>query len=521
MRFNSSLTHNRFLLALVTRLSIVTGLLVAAAACKSSQDSSVKTLDAIASGGITKLYQCSGANQARITPDKIIFDANSSLAGEGEGTKAPLRKAVSDYFTAIDPSMQELFLKLGGNVLITDEERVAGYCRAARQRTAAGTNTGDTVHGCFLFVDDPTGEKPSIFTIVHAASPERIRYFGPQIFGYLYAQFYSRLGISKRQGASFSVNKNESMEFINYKELIADAFLRDMLASKKYNMNNLSPLLGVNADAELRAFAGDAGLMDALSMRKASDSSVPSTTEKERRRAQVRDYFFAHAFQSMNCNTDSLEVTRREFPRSLEAYTQVNTALVMISSELSGVASAAPATNDRFNLAAEPGSTGKALVDNKMSAKAGGVDLMSILSMVMPLLSQLGLPGGSGGLGGLGSLFNGQLGNNMNPGGNVYPGMLPNNGGYRPPGMMPNGYPNQGNRMPYNQGLLTQGQLAGYGNGKLGLLYNSLSNSGCPGGNCGGNSCSGGSCSGGECSSSTTTAGGVCEGAACADVVAT
>jgi|GEM_PF-2383880 len=503
MRGESSRVHGPSPRIQLTRMMIFAGLLAGTAACKSGQDSSVKTLDAIASGGITNLYQCGGNNQARITPDKIIFDASSSLAGESEGTKAPLRQAVTDYFTAIDPSMQELFLKLGGQVLITDEERVADFCRAARQRTAAGNNTGDTVHGCFLFVDDPTGQKSSIFTIVHAASPERIRYFGPQIFGYLYAQFYSRLGISKRQGASFSVNKTESMEFISYKEQLTDAFLKDMLASSKYNLNNLSPILGTNADAELRSFNGESRLMDALTMRKAGDSAVPSSAEKERRRAQVRDYFFAHAFQSMNCNADSLEVARREFPKSLEAHKQVNMALLAISAELSGIASSAPTTNDRFGLATTPGSTGKSLVPSELTAKAGGLDLMSIFAMVMPLLSQLGLPGGSGGLGGpgilggMGNQFNNQFGNNRYPG-NRYPGT-----------------------QAYNQGLLTRNELSRYGNGKLGTLYNSLSSSGCPGGKFGANSCNGGSCSGGECSSSIITAGGVSEGAGSLDVVTT
>ena len=506
MRVESSRVHGPILRVHLFQTMICAGLLSGIAACKSGQDSSVKTLDAVASGGITNLYQCGGTNQARITKEKIIFDANSSLAGESEGTKAPLRQAVTDYFTAIDPSMQELFLKLGGQVLITDEERVADFCRAARQRTAAGNNTGDTVHGCFLFVDDPTGQKSSIFTIVHAASPERIRYFGPQIFGYLYAQFYSRLGVSKRQGASFSVNKTESMEFISYKEQVTDAFLKDMLASSKYNLNNLSPILGTNADAELRSFNGESRLMDALTMRKAGDSAVPSAAEKERRRAQVRDYFFAHAFQSMNCNADSLEVARREFPKSLEAYRQVNMALLAISAELSGIASSAPTTNDRFGLVTAPGSTGKSLVSGKLTAKAGGLDLMSIFAMVMPLLSQLGLPGGSGGrggpgdLGGIGNLFNSLLANNSYPG-NSFPG-----------------------RQHSTRGLLTPNQLSGYG--KLGTLHTELTSAGTTSSNCGANACDGGSCSGGECSSSTMTAGGLSEaidgsGAGSVDVVTT
>jgi hypothetical protein len=506
-----SSTRNR-----TTGLVSVVALGIILSSCKSGDTASVKTLDAIASGGITKLYQCRGSNESRINESRIIFDARSALGTEGEGTKAPLRRAVMDYFTAIDPSMQELFLKLGGNVLITDEAHISDYCRAARQNTAAGARTQDAVHGCFVFADDPTGQGTSIFTIVHAASAENIRYFGPQIFGYMYAQFYSRLGISKRQGASFSVNQTESMAFINYKEQIADAFLKDMLVSPKYNLNNLNPILGLSADAELRAFQGDSRLLDALTLRKASDGgATPSAAAKEKRRAQIRDFFFAHAFQSMNCNAEALEVTRREFPKSLEAYNQVNAALLAISSELSGVASTGGNSGDSFALAGRTGKAGKTL-----AAKAGGLDIASLFSMIMPLLSQLGMPGGAGGLGGLGGMggpFSNQLYNpGMMPNGGYRPGMMPN-GGYNP-GTMPGGssYLNQSNRIPYNQGLLSPSQLAQFGQ-KVPDLYNSLQSSGCPGGNCGGNSCSGGSCSGGECS----TAGGLCEGAGCADVVTT
>ncbi|NBQ54875.1 MAG: hypothetical protein EBU49_15015, partial [Proteobacteria bacterium] len=213
-------------------------------ACKPSETGKVKTLDAVASGGITELYQCSGTNMARISADRIVFDTNTAISAQGDSEKSVLRNAVMDYFTAIPVAMQDMFLNLGGTVLITDDAHIGDYCRASGVQSADGLSADDSLHGCFAFADDPTGQKPSIFTIVHTGSPEKIRYYGPQIFGYLYAQFYSRLAPPTRDGATFSIQPTESMQFISYKEAIADAFLMDMLASNRFNLNNLSPVLG-------------------------------------------------------------------------------------------------------------------------------------------------------------------------------------------------------------------------------------------------------------------------------------
>ena len=324
----------------ITSISKATGtwlvLALICSACKAPGTSKVKTLDAVASGGMTKLYQCTGTNQARISADRIVFDKNAAISAQGESEKSVLRGAVMDYFTAIQPAMQDMFLNLGGTVLITDDAHIGDYCRAGRTQSSKGVTTDDSLHGCFVFVDDPSGQKPSIFTIVHTGSAEKIRYYGPQIFGYLYAQFYSRLAPPTKEGANFSIQPTETMQFISYKEAIADAFLKDMLASSKFNLDNLSPVLGLNASKELRGYAGNSGLLDVLSLRKAGDASDVAGQEKERRRAQIRDFFFAHAFQSMNCNAEALDVTRREFPKSLEAYNQINGALLQISSQLAG-----------------------------------------------------------------------------------------------------------------------------------------------------------------------------------------
>ena len=459
--------------------AVTSGLLFSA--CLGGKDSSVKTLDAIASGGITKLYQCKGANEVRVTSDRIVFDKQSKVANASQAAKNKLQSAVTDYFSAINPAMQELFLKLGGNVLITDSGQINDYCRASRGRSASGNSTEDSVHGCFLFVDDPTGQRASILTIVHSDSPERIRYFGPQIFGYLYAQFYSRLTLPERDGASFSIARTEGMQFISYKEQIADAFLKDMLASNKYNLDTLAPVLGVDASRELRASQSESSLLDALSLRKAGDSGELASEVKNKRRAQIRDFFFAHAFQSMNCNAEATEVTRRDFPKSLEAYTQINMALLQLSTELSGIGGDISSSPGTFNLAKK--STAKN-ANNPTSAtitKTAGLDFLSIIMAVMPLLSRLGNPNQQPG-------FGNQFGNNR------YQNKFPGNG--MPPGY---GYRQTG-ALTYNQPYLLNNYGPGFAN-----MYGKTANAGCIGGNCGQGCCNGGSCSGGTCG--TTLAG--------------
>ena len=461
--------------------AVTSGLLFSA--CLGGKDSSVKTLDAIASGGITKLYQCKGANEVRLTSDRIIFDKQSKVANASQAAKNKLQSAVTDYFSAINPAMQELFLKLGGNVLITDSGQINDYCRASRGRSASGNSTEDSVHGCFLFVDDPTGQRASILTIVHSDSPERIRYFGPQIFGYLYAQFYSRLTLPERAGASFSIARTEGMQFITYKDLIADAFLKDMLASNKYNLDTLAPVLGVDASRELRASQSESSLLDALSLRKAGDSGELASEVKNKRRAQILDFFFAHAFQSMNCNAEATEVTRRDFPKSLEAYTQVNMALLQLSTDLSGIGGDVSSSPGTFNLAKK--STTKS-ANNAASAtitKTAGLDFLSIIMAVMPLLSRLGNPNQQPGLG------NNQFGNNQYR--NQFTGMLNGNGMN---GMQPGYQYRQTGALTYNQPYLQRNYPP-----RVAALYGNVTNAGCPGGNCGQGVCSGGSCSGGTC----------------------
>jgi hypothetical protein len=450
------------------------GLIVSAAAglgagagCKQVDRSGVKTLDAVASGGITELYQCKGSHPVKLPESAVVFDRTAAV-GKSGGDHRNLRSAVFDYFSALDPAMQQLFLDLGGQVMITDESRIAEYCNVSRSKGPEGQRTGDSTHGCYLFVDDPTGKKETVFTIVQSASAQNIRYFGPQIFGYLYAQFYSRLAPPTRQGAAFSISANEGMQFVTFKERLAEAFLGDILSSSKYGFNALTVILGESAEAELRATAKGSSLVSALSFRRSGESAKPDSATRERRRSQVLDYLFAHAYQSMNCSAKALAVTKSDFPKSFAAFEEINAGLLELSRQLaggevsSGYSRLALSGNQNGKLAKSGSINGG--TDAAGDKLALNMDFKEIFGMLMPVISQLGIPG-------------------VDKIGEILPALLNGNGDIS-------------QLIPALQGLLTQTQL-----GKSGSLFDAVSNAGCQGGNCGGGNCNGGNCRGGNCSS--------------------
>lgn len=446
-------------------LAVSSGLFIlSGAGCKQVDKSGVKTLDAVANGGITKLYQCNGSHPVKLPASRIVFDRNAAISNSG-GEHTNLRGAVSDYFSALDPAIQQLFIDLGGQVMITDESRIAEYCNVSRAKGPEGQRTGDATHGCFLFVDDPSGQKETVFTLVQSASAENIRYFGPQIFGYLYAQFYSRLAPPTRQGAAFSIAANEGMQFVSYKEKLADAFLADILASEKYSFNALSVILGESAESELRGTAKGSSLVNALSFRRSGESAKPDSATRERRREQVLDYLFSHAFQSMNCNAEALAVTKADFRQSFRAFEEINAGLVQLSRQLAG-----GEVSSGYSKLALSGSEGKsgAIVAGAAGedpALALNMDFQQIFGMLMPVIGQLGIPG-------------------ADKIASILPALLSGNG------------MDIGKLIPALTGLLTQSQL-----GKSGGLFNAVASAGCQGGNCGRGNCNGGNCIGGNCSS--------------------
>ncbi len=425
---------------------------ISLASCKAQVDDSssrIKTLDSIASGTLNiDSYQCKGSSQTSITDQKIIFDKSDS-SNISETRRTELRKAVKDYFSALPDSAESLFLKFGGQVLITS--KASEICSASHFGRNLDETKGEKTDGCFHFVNDPTGKGGAIFSIVHSPDAKKIRYYGPQIFGYLYAQFYSRLNVSSdRKGLVISVQ--EPMQLITLKEKVANAFLSDILATKNYKVDVIENLLGPNSNEELQNTAVSSPL------------ERLSSLKNQQKRSQFLDYVYANSFQSAHCNNASREVARTKFKRSASLFSEMNAAVIQVSAALNGTSESAATAS------ATTSSSSFSLAEGGLSM--GGGDL---LSSIMPLFGNLlGKSGGGGaGGGGIADLFSSLLSGGLGGNGNV----------------------------------LKQGGSSNIGN-MASALFSQLSASGCEGGNCKG--CQGG-CSGGCCSScSNGSCGGSC-----------
>jgi hypothetical protein len=385
-------------------------------------------------------YQCKGSSQTSITEQKIIFDKSDS-SNISETRRTELRKAVKDYFSALPDSAESLFLKFGGQVLITS--KASEICSASHYGRNLDETKGEKTDGCFHFVNDPTGKGGAIFSIVHSPDAKKIRYYGPQIFGYLYAQFYSRLNVSSdRKG--LVISEQEPMQLIALKEKVANAFLSDILATKNYKVDVIENLLGVNSNQELQNTAIS------------SPIERLSSLKNLQKRSQFLDYVYANSFQSAHCNNASREVARTKFKRSASLFSEMNAAVIQVSAALNGTS--------------ESAATASATTSSNSFSLAGG----DLLSSVMPLFSNLfGMSnGGNSGGGSIANIFMSLLGGNL--------------GGL--------------------DGLSQQGGGSGIGD-MASTLFSQLSASGCEGGNCTGcqGGCSGGccsSCSNGSCGGS-------------------
>jgi hypothetical protein len=385
-------------------------------------------------------YQCKGSSQTSITEQKIIFDKSDS-SNISETRRTELRKAVKDYFSALPDSAESLFLKFGGQVLITS--KASEICSASHYGRNLDETKGEKTDGCFHFVNDPTGKGGAIFSIVHSPDAKKIRYYGPQIFGYLYAQFYSRLNVSSdRKG--LVISEQEPMQLIALKEKVANAFLSDILATKNYKVDVIENLLGVNSNQELQNTAIS------------SPIERLSSLKNLQKRSQFLDYVYANSFQSAHCNNASREVARTKFKRSASLFSEMNAAVIQVSAALNGTS--------------ESAATASATTSSNSFSLAGG----DLLSSVMPLFSNLfGMSnGGNTGGGSIANIFMSLLGGNL--------------GGL--------------------DGLSQQGGGSGIGD-MASTLFSQLSASGCEGGNCTGcqGGCSGGccsSCSNGSCGGS-------------------
>lgn len=421
------------------------------ASCKKPDDSAsrIKTLDSIASGSLNiDDYQCDGSRSPAITDKKIIFDRKDTKK-IGEEKKNELRKAVKDYFAALPPEVEELFLKMGGQVMITN--RTNEICSSSFYGKNLDTSKGEQTDGCFHFVSDPSKRKTPIFAVVQSPDAKKIRYYGPQIFGYMYAQFYSRLTISEGKNG-LKVDGTEPMALATLKEDVANAFLSDIISTKNYKLEVLENLIGRKSSEELKVGEIEKPL-DKLSFLK-----------DESRRRQFLDYVFANSFQSAHCNAKSLSVANSKFKKSSALFERLDASISQTSAALTGKAIPPKTPNKNRKKTDKKAEFG--LADGDELSLAGG----DVLSTVMPLVQNImGMFGGGG---------------------------------------------SQSAAAPF-MNLLSGGSGGGAGgtmglvSNIIGSVFNMLSDGGCDCGDCGGVA---GGCSGGACSSCGSGSCGGCSG---------
>jgi hypothetical protein len=464
--------HGRTLVKLGMAFFSITALMSFASCKQANQRSEIKTLDSVASGETNlKDNQCSGTQKSLIDAEsQIIFDKLDPKKPDAENEKK-IRSAVTAYFTAIPEPMQKLFLDFGGTVFISS--RVDDLCSGSRSFQALDAQALEKTEGCFAFATDPKNLKPAILTLIQSPSSTlHIQYYGPQLFGYLYAQFYSRVGEPSSKNKLFDINQTEATTLVLQKERVANAFLEDMLKSKTYDFTVLSKILGKDAKDELE-FDKKIQPIDRLSF-------ASTGGDKAKRRTQVMDYFFANAFQSMHCNQHSKDLAFKYFTTAHDVFASVDEAILDFSAKLSGSVSKR-----------EPESSKKPAPEKKQTVASSGKsdfslssdDPMDMLSMLMPAL---GGGGGGRGAGGLASILGGggiaDLFRKFSGGAGGIPGI---------------------DKLMAGGGGRSAGALSG--------VYSQLSAGGCPGGSCPGGACNG-SCSGGACSSCANGNCGGCSG---------
>ncbi len=488
---------------LASRLGILASLISVAsmsASCKkkTSDRAAIKTLDSIANPGAPlTLHQCKGGNELHpslvgspsLENEKIVFDQyDASLSALKPEEKANMRKAVQNYFTALDPAIQKLFLEsFGGSITLSS--RVNQLCSRSRNLKSLNSQLGEQSEGCFAFATDPKNKKSAILTIIHRINPMKpseiatIQYYGPLMMGYMYAQFYPRITKSFDPNKLIDISKDVTTPFYNQKTAVANAFLEDLLDGG-VSLEPLNELLGSSAKTELNSAIKTKKFVEALTF------GIKNDTERTTKRNQVIDYFFAHAFQSMNCDDKTIAIAKDKFNRSFTNFANTNQAILELSSVLSGqplkkvnsenvktAKVAASKSSDSLSLGGNP----LEMFSSLMPALGGGGSGGGIQGMLAGLMGGAG-GGGGGGIGDIFSKFSGMLGGAGGGAGGL--------------------------------GDIFSAGASDAGAG--GDLYASLGASGCPGGSCPGGCCGGGSCCGGSCSScSNGCPGGCCGGCSC------
>ncbi len=243
-------------------------LLVVLAACKAPvpAGSEVKTLVEVASGGEFGAAICKGDGKNAKAAREFL-----AQGGVEHATYAETETAAS-ALAALPPALFSNLKNANAQIVLTNDP--AAYCEQAMgsgNRGALGK-----IDACYVWVD--RGGRDGL-DIVLRGHWGKIGTTLIKEIGYVVAQNGSNL-----RGADADFSKD--------KDRIAQAFLRDMVASRVFAVKGLKPLLG------------DDGVDKLVSAAKSSDTTRDLLVGLSKdRRSQVTDFIFAEAFDSFYCRS--------------------------------------------------------------------------------------------------------------------------------------------------------------------------------------------------------------------------
>ncbi len=345
-------------------LKLSAGLIIALSACKPKGSSDLKTVENLAAGSQVRANMCHGD----IAKNKYVDDVLVSIDVQDEKLKTRLRDELYIALTALPKDYIDAYYALHGKFIITPDS--AALCSLGGKAGAPNVD----VTACTLQISAGAAKMhPDMegLIVVLKADPGVIRHSTVRTFGYMFSQLLAH-------NLSFD-NPALVLNPKFYADLqmkLSLAFLSDMGQSKLFNIKNLEPLLGADADTIIRRNIAE------MKAGKSKDLFKGLTVSKDKI-AQFTDYVVADTFDSYHCQavdeskdtydpklvakakagdlgalsalSNTRNILRDFFPRTAKAFFPVNAYLDRVASILAKLrvptaATTAPKAGSGLNL---------------------------------------------------------------------------------------------------------------------------------------------------------------------------
>ena len=288
---------------------------VAIATSCAGNESSVQSLDNHAAGSRVKTNKCQGdpALRNNVAERKLVNQVvTERISWDTTKDKTNLVKSVAMSFRAVPTDMQEMFLRLGGTIMLTSKanqlcsamHQVSDSRKSFKQAELnALSEASQKVSSCYYFMPpavwkklEPQGPTQQLFTIIMQDDVSEIHHNLVRTFGYIAAQVSSHIATNdrtfRRQDLVVNWTEQENATFRVYKKNVFRAFLSDLQSSNKL------------------------GRFQKYAAGRASQTET----------RYMEDFTYAEAFDSFFCNQyatgdyNTLNIFRKSFPRTLSAY---------------------------------------------------------------------------------------------------------------------------------------------------------------------------------------------------------